>query len=99
MMTLNFIPQPYPLFAVPLELTDYPKKFRVADIGVQLVTGWSAGGQGRALPNLGGVMPFSGEVIFEETRERAERTAQLISQGGMTVVRSAGCLVPTAVCA
>ena len=41
-MTASFTPQPYPLFAIPLEVVQDPARFEVAEYApIRLVLGWT----------------------------------------------------------
>jgi hypothetical protein len=92
--TDRFQPQPYPLFAVPLKKADAPARFELAAIDpVQLVIGWVTVNDGITLPALSNGVPvgtpWSGPVLLEETRKRAESVAEEIEKAGRSTVRTA----------
>ncbi len=91
MTVAQFVPQPYPLFAVTVRRAEDPVRFELADDEPRLVLGWVTGEIGATLPALAGGGPtgttWDGPVFFEETRERAERLAKEIGRSDRVTVR------------
>lgn len=88
----RFVPQPYPVYAIPLQTADFPARFRAEQCGVQLVVGWLTDDDNKVWPTLGSVNPYRGPVIFVESREIAERTVALLNRGDAEAIREAGIL-------
>ena len=87
-----FAPQPYPLFAIPLNPADDPPRFELTFTPVRLVVGWVTTDD-KVLPAFGsgdlGEMVWDGPVLYEETRERAEQTAKNVDRAERVSVRDA----------
>jgi hypothetical protein len=87
----NFIPQPYPLFAVIVERAENPLRFEPAFDPIRLVLGWSLGDLGRPLPVLAGTpqpQVWIELVIYQETRERAEATVNEFAKAARSETRN-----------
>jgi hypothetical protein len=89
----NFSPQPYPLYAIPLNRVDDPTRFELTSDPIRLVLGWVTDDAGAVLPALAGGAPsgtvWEGPVFYEETRDRAEQTAKTIDKADRASVRDA----------
>ncbi|WP_405098338.1 hypothetical protein [Micromonospora sp. NBC_01412] len=92
-MTASFAPQPYPLYAVPLNRADDPARFELTTDPVRLVLGWIADDDGIVLLTLAGGAPggtpWDGPIFYEETRDRAEQTAKSIDKADQASIRDA----------
>lgn len=92
-MTARFSPQPYPLYAVPLEPVAEPARFQLTIDPVRLVLGWVTDDEGTTLPALAGGSPggtpWDGPVFFEETYEAAYETSRRIDKADRATVRDA----------
>lgn len=92
-VTARFNPQPYPLYAIPLNKADDPARFELTLDPIRLVLGWVTDDDGEVLPVLAGGAPagtpWNGPVFYEETRERAEQTAKNIDKADRSSIRDA----------
>ena len=90
-VTASFIPQPYPLFAIPLDVAQDPARFEVTGDPIRLVLGWTTGEDGERLPVLDGGgpagTPWAGPVLYEETRERAAAAVGEVKRATRASVR------------
>jgi hypothetical protein len=92
-LSAGFAPQPYPLYAIPLNTAEDPARFELTLDPVRLVLGWVTGEDGAVLPALAGGAPagtvWDGPVFYEETRERAEQAAKSIDKADRASTRDA----------
>lgn len=90
-MPSQFVPQPYPLYAVTLQKADEPARFEPADDEPRLVLGWVTDDEGTTLPALVGGSPagtvWDGPVFYEADLNRAEKLIAQVGKAGRAAVR------------